>query len=446
MTSSRRVAWYEGMFLRPQHFQQQDRFFEALLEGRAAPLRPHAWGVTELALNEDLLAVGKFGLRRLAAVMPDGAVVRAPGDMDLPEPVDVPADVRNQIVCLALAPRQPGAVEFARAGALSAGVRYAVGEEEAIDGFAATRAAETLETAQPHARLAIAAEQKEGRILLGLARVVERRDQRVVLDRDYIPPSLSLDAHEALAGFVEDIGGRADARADELARRATAKFEAGAETLVSFLMMQALNRWTPLLRHLKAVPTHHPETLYAIFLQIAGEMATFTTPQRRPPAFPAYDHLDLRRCFQPVVDFLISAFSAVFDRSAVQLDLENPDRGAFICPIRDRQLFRSSTVFLAVGARRPQAEIARVFPAQIKIGNVTQMRELVKSAVTGVPIQHVTTLPPQMPAFPEFTYFQFDTNSPGWRDIVANAPAIGLALSGDWPELALEMWAVRRSG
>ena len=34
MTSSRRVAWSEGMFLRPQHFQQQERFLETLIERR----------------------------------------------------------------------------------------------------------------------------------------------------------------------------------------------------------------------------------------------------------------------------------------------------------------------------------------------------------------------------------------------------------------------------
>ena len=48
------------MFLRPQHFQQQERYLESVLERRTMPLRPHAWGITQLTINEDLLAVGKF--------------------------------------------------------------------------------------------------------------------------------------------------------------------------------------------------------------------------------------------------------------------------------------------------------------------------------------------------------------------------------------------------
>lgn len=434
------------MFLRPQHFQQQERFLETAIERRTMPLRPHGWGITKLAINEDLLAVGKFGLLEIACVLPDGTTVSAPGDVDLPAPIDVPADSRGDIVYLTLPPRQPGALEFVRAASGNEAGRYAVGAEEAIDNFSGQRAVEEIETGQPRIQFGIAKEQTEGRILQGLVRVVERRDQLVVLDRTYIPSSLTLEAHPALIGIVDDIGGRASARADELAKRAVAKIEAGAETLTSFLMLQALNRWTPLFKHLRTCPGHHPETLYGILVQIAGEMATFTTTARRPPVFPDYDHLDLRRCYAPVVDFLISAFSAVFDRAAVQLDLEMPQPGAYICPIRDRNLFRSSTIFLAVSSRRPPGEIAERFPAQIKIGSVTQMRELVRSAVGGVAIRPVNTLPPQMPAFHEMTYFQLDQSGPEWRDIASTAPAIGLAVAGDWPELKLEAWAVKRTG
>ena len=35
MTWTNRVVWQEGMFLRAQHFQQQDRWLEMLVRGRA---------------------------------------------------------------------------------------------------------------------------------------------------------------------------------------------------------------------------------------------------------------------------------------------------------------------------------------------------------------------------------------------------------------------------
>jgi len=73
-------VWSEGLFLRPQHFQQQERHLERYIEGRSRELRAHSWGFTELELERDLLAIGKFGLRRAAGVFPDGTPFSMPDD------------------------------------------------------------------------------------------------------------------------------------------------------------------------------------------------------------------------------------------------------------------------------------------------------------------------------------------------------------------------------
>ena len=39
MSSNNRVVWSEGLFLRPQHFQQQERHLERYIEGRSRELR-----------------------------------------------------------------------------------------------------------------------------------------------------------------------------------------------------------------------------------------------------------------------------------------------------------------------------------------------------------------------------------------------------------------------
>src|SRR3981081_1578084 len=62
MTWSNRVVWLEGMFLRAQHFQQQDRWIEALVRARTGHLPRQGWGLTEAAINRNLLAAGQFAL------------------------------------------------------------------------------------------------------------------------------------------------------------------------------------------------------------------------------------------------------------------------------------------------------------------------------------------------------------------------------------------------
>ena len=47
MKTPKRVVWSEGMFMAPQHLQQQDSFFEELLHTRLLTLSPFVWGVLD---------------------------------------------------------------------------------------------------------------------------------------------------------------------------------------------------------------------------------------------------------------------------------------------------------------------------------------------------------------------------------------------------------------
>ncbi len=113
MSWTNRVVWQEGMFLRTQHFQQQDRWTEQLLRGRVQALRPHPWGLVEYALDRDLLGTGRFALASAAGVFEDGTPFALPGETDHPPPLELPESARNVLVYLALPVRQAGAVEVA---------------------------------------------------------------------------------------------------------------------------------------------------------------------------------------------------------------------------------------------------------------------------------------------------------------------------------------------
>ena len=67
-----KVAWQEGLFFRPQLFQQQDRYFEKYAHQRAAPLSPFFFGFTHYALDHEALALGKVVVKSAAGVFADG--------------------------------------------------------------------------------------------------------------------------------------------------------------------------------------------------------------------------------------------------------------------------------------------------------------------------------------------------------------------------------------
>jgi len=80
-----KVVWGEGLFLQPQHLQQQERYFEHLIRASTAGLVPFAYGVSQLDLDTDLLTLGKFAVRSAAGILPDGTPFNIPGDCDHPQ-------------------------------------------------------------------------------------------------------------------------------------------------------------------------------------------------------------------------------------------------------------------------------------------------------------------------------------------------------------------------
>jgi type VI secretion system protein ImpJ len=289
-------------------------------------------------------------------------------------------------------------------------------------------------------------EQTDGRVVLGVARVREVLNGVVVLDDRYIPPSLDIRASTRLAGFLNDIIGRADQRVEELAVRAVEATDGGAETFASFLLLQALNRWTPVLAHLRNLPMVHPERLYEVFVSMAGELATLVrSDYRRPPQFTAYDHENLQLTFEQVYDLLQQELSAMFDRSAEQMPLENVGPGAYTAVITNHALFQTANFYLAVSARVPLEELRARFASHVKVGSILKMRQIVGSSLAaGVGLSHTPTPPPQIRVLPGYVYYELDRSAADWRDF-ATAPAIGLHVAGEWPDLKLELWWVKRS-
>jgi type VI secretion system protein ImpJ len=181
MTGKSRVAWREGMFLRPQHFQQQDRHADAALNARISAVGPYRWGLTELVIDEDLATLGKFAVTRCVGVMPDGTAFAIPDQLPPPPPIDVPMDARDAVVSLTLPAQQVGAVEFREADGASLDTRFLTDEVEVTDAYSSDRTSEPIEVGRPNLSFGITRDQTYGRVCLGLARIRELQSKRLQL-------------------------------------------------------------------------------------------------------------------------------------------------------------------------------------------------------------------------------------------------------------------------
>jgi type VI secretion system protein ImpJ len=251
MSWENKVVWTEGLFLQPQHLQQQERYVERLVRASTSALRPFGWGLTRLDLDANLLTLGKFSVRAAAGILPDGTPFSNPEDVDPPRPIDVPEAARNSIVYLLLPTRQPGVVETAPADQVETVARFVVAEHEASDSNAGYQSTAVVPVGRLRLRYALEGEARAGHTAIGLIRVAEvRPDKSIVLDETYIPPLLVCEASPALAGFATQLQGLLNHRAEALAGRVSEGATRGAGEIGDYLMLQLCNRYEPLLTHL----------------------------------------------------------------------------------------------------------------------------------------------------------------------------------------------------
>jgi type VI secretion system protein ImpJ len=441
MTWTNRVVWQEGMFLRAQHFQQQDRWLEMLVRARTAALRPHPWGIVEMAIDRDLLSTGRFALSSAIGVFEDGTPFSLPGETDHPPPLDLPESTRDAVVYLAAPIRQPGAVEIAMNGTDG---RYALRDFEAYDTHSASPQPAPLLIARLRLRYMLETEERAGYLCIGLARVTEvSADRRATLDDRWIPPALVCSAALPLSGLVSEFSGMLNQRGEALAARMTAPGGSrGVAEFADFLLLQSVNRWQKLLAHWADAGNIHPEELYSAFVQMAGELATFTEVTRRPNAYPAYRHDDLQRSFAPVVADLRRSLSAVLEQNAIAIPLQERRHNVRVGLIVDRSILRASSFVLTVQADMPTEQLQRLFPSQVKIGAVEHISSLVNSLLPGIAVRVLPVAPRQIPFHAGASYFELDRNSPHWQQMQASG-GFAIHMSGDFPNLRMELWAIR---
>ncbi len=428
------------MFLRAQHFQQQDRWLESLVRGAFRPLRAHPWGVTELALDRDLLATGRFAVASAAGLFEDGTAFAMPAEADHPPPLELPENTRNALVFLALPIRQPGAPEIAGPGGEG---RYAANPFGAYDTHSASPQPAELQVGKLRLRYMLEGEDRSGYHCIGLARIVEvSATRQVQLDERWIPPALVCSAGQQLSGLLAEFAGMLNQRGEALAARLNAPGARGVAEVADFLLLQSINRWQKLLMHWGDSGAVHPEELYATLVQMAGEFATFTETTRRPSAYPAYRHEDLQRSFAPVVADLRRSLSAVIETTAVAIPLQERKHGVRVGPLTDRSILRAASFVLSVQADMPAEQLRRLFPAQVKIGAAEYIRELVTVAMPGISVRPLPVAPRQIPFYAGAVYFELDRGSPHWAHM-QNSGGFAIHVSGEFPNLRLELWAIR---
>lgn len=443
MSWKNKVIWSEGLFLRPQHFQQQERFVESYVEGRTSGLQNHSWGFSELTLDRDQLGIGKFSIATAKGVFPDGTPFNIPEDTSPPAPLDITDKDRDSRVYLALPVRQVGALDVKAPGDDEGLGRYVTKEYEARDTAVEGNSTVLMRVGELRLRLLTDNDERAEYACLAVGSVIETKvDKQVVLDEEFVPPMLDCTLSAPVSGFLNELKGLLHHRGEALAGRVSTSGRGGAADIADFLLLQAVNQYEPVIAHLSKLNGLHPETLYRLLISIAGHLSTFTSANKRAPEFEPYNHNDLKTTFAPVERVLRECLGTVLESSAIPIPLKEPKYGIRAGLISDRNLLSDATFVLAVRADLSGDKIRQRFPANAKVGSVEGIRELVMSQLPGISLRALPVAPRQIPYDAGSVYFELDASSGHWPDL-KNSGGFAIHVGGDFPGMEMDFWAIR---
>ena len=442
MSSRNRVIWREGLFIKPQHFQQQQRHSEYALHARLSALSDYFYGLQSLAINEDYLGFGRIALVGATGILPDGTVFNIPNDDMLPAPLEITdASVANQKVYLALPLSVSGVNEVNQGGQVA--TRLQAHRHDVRDLHSEGGDVVSLEVGRVSLRLMLEREDRSAYASLAIARILDKRpDGGLVLDPNFMPCSISVSAIPTLKRFLGESAGLVAERARSLSQRIAAPGQQGVADVAEFMMLQLLNRAQPQLSHLARLGTLHPERLHEALVQLCGELMTFTDESRLPPEFAAYRHDDQQVSFEPVMLALRQALSTVLSPRAVSIQLRKHQYGVMVAMVNESELMQSADFVLAVRARMPQEQLRKQLLQQTKVASSDKIRELISLQLPGIPLLPLPVAPRQLPYHAGYSYFQLDRQSPAWQ-MLAVSNTLAFHIAGDFPELDMQLWAIR---
>lgn len=440
-----RVVWHEGLFLRPQHLQQQERFNQNWVEGRCQGIRSFDWGFIQLEIDQQLLTLGKLAITSAQGVFADGTPFDIPTNTPAPVPFEVPKELKNCTLYLAVPLIQPNALLMDdNLGKKNQLTRYSVKDIQVADLHTGKIEGEAdLQIGELNISLLAATEKLNAYSIISICHIVEtNKDGVVILDKNFIPTVMHCNASTQLPGFISEVQGLLKQRGDALANRMSAPGTAGVSDITDLLLLQLVNRYEPLLKHLSENTGVFPEELYKLLIVLAGELSTFTRVERRPVDYKEYIHDQQQTSFEFLMNEIRDAFSTVFEQKAIGLEINEHKYGIWVAEINDKTLLDSSVFVLAVKANIASEKIRSKFPKQSTIASVESIRELVNAHIPGIELNPMAVAPRQIPFHAGFSYFEFNKQHKFWKEL-STSGGLAVHVGAKLDNLELELWAIR---
>jgi type VI secretion system protein ImpJ len=441
-----RPLWAKGVFMTPQHFQQQAMWNQFADERLARMTSPDAWGLSRVVFDQQALGINRLQLNAIDVRLPDGTFIDSETADRLPTPrqlTDIPPHVDGVVVSIGLALIDAQGGNCIEEGERHARPRRFVREYMNIADING-EGVEEISVERHALALLFDFEEPGDYVTCAIGRLVRNTQGQFEFDSAFVPPCLFLSANGRLIERMNRLSEILSAKSASLAVRRRERSDQIADYAVSdvslFWLLHSVNSTWPDLARLCAAPRQHPERLYGVLARLAGSLLTFSTTETLQ-AIPAYDHHAPEPMFAELESLIRVLLDTVIPSRVVPIVLDRPRHTVWTGKINDERLADGADYYLSVQSSMPAHALLEQLPRLCKAGAPDDVEQIVNSALPGIPLRAMSRLPAAIPVRIESQYFALDSAHPAFKRMI-DARACQFYVPSSIADVVLELYAV----
>lgn len=435
-----KVVWSEGLFLTPHHFQKE----EVYLENFAKQLvfqsnNEDTYGISEIDFDYSLLDLGKFGVKMACGVFADGT----PFHIDQELVIDIPEGTTRQTVYLAIPVYREGNLQVQYGENVK--TRYRAFDSDIYDVTDINGEQIKVQLADLNVSLKLGNEKLDNYLTIPIAEISEYvLGGRVVINKAFIPQCTSIRVSDYIRENIKYIYDKLQYRSTQVARRlgAGGNSKSYQSMIRDFMWMSGLGEWTPVWKELAQNTSLRtsPKTLYFYCISMIGKM--YGLEGKVAPELEMWNFNNLYGVFSQIFGLIHESLRDIQSDNVTTLKWDTSlyaSRHLLRAMVRDRALYVDSMFVLVVSSPAGPAVISQEFPKVCKIASNSDIANIVLNALSGVPIRSLPVAPSELKTRANAAYFEIDTKSEIWQNIVNNDEPIALHVDDRFTDIEIEL-------
>ena len=131
---------------------------------------------------------------------------------------------------------------------------------------------------------------------------------------------------------------------------------------------------------------------------------------------------------------------AKLTEAEAQLGITRSDQfpSVYATALDDEKYLNNTRMYLAISAGTSEEELIRKAPLLLKVCSATHIDHLVKQALPGIQLTHLTNPPNAIPVKLKYQYFSVNQSGPAW-EAVRRARNFAAFVPGEFPNPEMEL-------